>query len=66
MPSTIRNILNTRLKNLETTIFVALEVEVIVKHIYIYIYVLQLKNTKIMASCFFIHMNVEEFKPKMH
>jgi hypothetical protein len=31
MPSTIRNILNMKPRNLETTIFVALEVEVIDK-----------------------------------
>jgi hypothetical protein len=33
---------------------------------WINIYVLQFKTMPIMSSCFFIHMNVKEFKPKIH
>jgi hypothetical protein len=33
---------------------------------WINIYVFAFKVMVIIASCFFIHMNVEEFKPKIH
>jgi hypothetical protein len=33
---------------------------------FLFIYVLPFKTMEIMTSCFFIHMNVKEFKPKSH